>query len=72
MHIYPDYPSLNKQIGDSVRSYIDTLKKPPGSLGRLEELAIELADVAFPILQSATSMLKEMTAFQSAGINKKQ
>ncbi|CUA79336.1 nicotinate-nucleotide--dimethylbenzimidazole phosphoribosyltransferase [Anoxybacillus suryakundensis] len=34
---------LYKQIGEEVRNYIDQLTKPRGSLGRLEELAIEVA-----------------------------
>ena len=41
----------DRQIGDRVRTHLDTLTKPPGSLGRLEALAIELAEIrgeAFP------------------------
>lgn len=34
---------LYEQIGEEVRNYIDQLTKPRGSLGRLEELAIEIA-----------------------------
>ncbi|WP_078412744.1 nicotinate-nucleotide--dimethylbenzimidazole phosphoribosyltransferase [Priestia abyssalis] len=44
-------PALNHQTGEQTARYIDTLTKPPGSLGRLEELAIELAKMtgdAFP------------------------
>jgi nicotinate-nucleotide--dimethylbenzimidazole phosphoribosyltransferase len=44
---------LNKEMGQMVREYIDTLTKPPGSLGRLEELAIQLAEItseAFPVV----------------------
>ncbi|GAE24648.1 nicotinate-nucleotide-dimethylbenzimidazole phosphoribosyltransferase [Halalkalibacter wakoensis JCM 9140] len=38
-------PKRNKEIGKQVKQYIDTLTKPIGSLGRLEELAIELAEM---------------------------
>lgn len=38
-------PAINEQKGEEVRAYIDTLTKPQGSLGRLEELAIELAQI---------------------------
>ncbi|MFD1037818.1 nicotinate-nucleotide--dimethylbenzimidazole phosphoribosyltransferase [Virgibacillus byunsanensis] len=44
-------PKLNKEMGQQVSRYIDTLTKPLGSLGRLEELAISLAAMkgeAFP------------------------
>lgn len=44
---------LDKEIGQKVRKYIDTLTKPPGSLGRLEELAIRLAEITrkdFPVV----------------------
>ncbi|WP_332646544.1 nicotinate-nucleotide--dimethylbenzimidazole phosphoribosyltransferase [Lysinibacillus sp. 54212] len=36
-------PPLNNRVIEDARSYIDSLTKPPGSLGRLEEIAIELA-----------------------------
>jgi nicotinate-nucleotide--dimethylbenzimidazole phosphoribosyltransferase len=38
-------PQLDIETGNIVRSYINTLTKPPGSLGRLEELAIQLAEM---------------------------
>jgi nicotinate-nucleotide--dimethylbenzimidazole phosphoribosyltransferase len=38
-------PALDRETGKRVAEYIDTLTKPPGSLGRLEELAIELASM---------------------------
>lgn len=34
---------LNKDVMGEARSYIDSLTKPPGSLGRLEDIAIQLA-----------------------------
>jgi len=50
--ITPDgIPPLDRDVGDRVRGYLDTLTKPPGSLGRLEQLAISLAEMtgdAFP------------------------
>lgn len=42
---------VNKEIGKQVSDYINTLTKPLGSLGRLEEIVIELAKMkneAFP------------------------
>ncbi|WP_202081130.1 nicotinate-nucleotide--dimethylbenzimidazole phosphoribosyltransferase [Caldalkalibacillus salinus] len=44
-------PELNKDTGRHTSDYLDTLTKPPGSLGRLESLVIELAEMradAFP------------------------
>jgi nicotinate-nucleotide--dimethylbenzimidazole phosphoribosyltransferase len=44
-------PKVNKEMGRQVSEYINTLTKPLGSLGRLEELAIHLAEMkneAFP------------------------
>jgi nicotinate-nucleotide--dimethylbenzimidazole phosphoribosyltransferase len=44
---------LDQEMGSRVRGYIDTLTKPLGSLGRLEEIAIELAKMTsspFPIV----------------------
>ncbi|KHF40758.1 nicotinate-nucleotide--dimethylbenzimidazole phosphoribosyltransferase [Halalkalibacter okhensis] len=38
-------PERNKEIGKQVKNYIDTLTKPVGSLGRLEELAILLSEM---------------------------
>ncbi|USK85842.1 nicotinate-nucleotide--dimethylbenzimidazole phosphoribosyltransferase [Peribacillus asahii] len=44
-------PPLDEAMGATVEKYLDTLTKPPGSLGRLEELVIELGKMtgeAFP------------------------
>ncbi|WP_198508477.1 nicotinate-nucleotide--dimethylbenzimidazole phosphoribosyltransferase [Bacillus xiapuensis] len=38
-------PGLDLHIGDQVKAYINTLTKPAGSLGRLEELALRLAEI---------------------------
>ena len=36
-------PEKNKRVEAAARAYQDSLTKPPGSLGRLEELAVFLA-----------------------------
>ncbi|MFC0270554.1 nicotinate-nucleotide--dimethylbenzimidazole phosphoribosyltransferase [Metabacillus herbersteinensis] len=36
-------PPLDDEMGKTVREYVDSLTKPLGSLGRLEEIVIELA-----------------------------
>lgn len=49
-------PKVNKEMGKQVSEYINRLTKPLGSLGRLEELAIELAEMkneAFPSIAPA-------------------
>lgn len=43
--IYEAIPKVNKEIGRQVSEYINTLTKPIGSLGRLEEVAINLAQM---------------------------
>ena len=43
--IKPEIPSLHKEVGEKTAAYIDTLLKPVGSLGRLEELSIQLAEM---------------------------
>lgn len=51
MNISETIQPVNKQNGQKVAEYIDTLTKPLGSLGRLEEIAIQLAEItgeAFP------------------------
>lgn len=45
MNLFPAIPPLDEAAGDAARAYIDTLTKPIGSLGRLEELAVELAKI---------------------------
>jgi nicotinate-nucleotide--dimethylbenzimidazole phosphoribosyltransferase len=47
---------VNKENGKKVAEYIDTLTKPVGSLGRLEEIAIQLGEItgeAFPEVSPA-------------------
>ncbi|MFY0990811.1 nicotinate-nucleotide--dimethylbenzimidazole phosphoribosyltransferase [Halomonas sp. C05BenzN] len=44
-------PAPDRRLGERVGAYLDTLTKPPGSLGRLERLAVDLAVMtgeAFP------------------------
>ncbi|WP_027409794.1 nicotinate-nucleotide--dimethylbenzimidazole phosphoribosyltransferase [Anoxybacillus tepidamans] len=36
-------PALNEQVGREVEHHVNQLTKPPGSLGRLEQIVIELA-----------------------------
>lgn len=43
--IYEAIPKVNKEMGRQVSEYINTLTKPIGSLGRLEEVAINLAEM---------------------------
>ncbi|WP_084031720.1 nicotinate-nucleotide--dimethylbenzimidazole phosphoribosyltransferase [Anaerobacillus arseniciselenatis] len=38
-------PALDIETGRTVENYMNTLTKPPGSLGRLEELAITIAEM---------------------------
>ncbi|AXH99609.1 nicotinate-nucleotide--dimethylbenzimidazole phosphoribosyltransferase [Sporosarcina sp. PTS2304] len=40
-----DIPLLNEKAGLQAKEYIDTLTKPIGSLGKLEEIAIQLAEM---------------------------
>jgi nicotinate-nucleotide--dimethylbenzimidazole phosphoribosyltransferase len=51
INLLTDIKQVNKENGKKVAEYIDTLTKPIGSLGRLEEVAIQLAEItgeAFP------------------------
>ena len=41
--IQPNIASLHMEAGKKAAVYIDTSLKPVGSLGRLEEVAIQLA-----------------------------
>lgn len=53
-------PELNKKMGEKVKAYIDTLTKPIGSLGRLEEIAVQLAEMtgeAFPVVSPPAALL---------------
>ena len=59
-------PTKNAQLADRIRARLDRLTKPPGSLGRLEEIAFLEAGVqligpecAIP-LQTAIENLKEI------------
>ncbi|OEH94153.1 nicotinate-nucleotide--dimethylbenzimidazole phosphoribosyltransferase [Bacillus solimangrovi] len=45
---------LDKENGLQVKSYIDTLTKPPGSLGKLEQLAIQLGEITSQQFPSVT------------------
>ncbi|GED22073.1 nicotinate-nucleotide--dimethylbenzimidazole phosphoribosyltransferase [Halomonas halmophila] len=52
-HRLPPIPALDEACAERVAGYIDTLTKPPGSLGRVERLAIELAAMTgddFPVV----------------------
>lgn len=51
--IITEIPSLAKETGENVKAFLDTLTKPLGSLGRLEEIAIKLAEMTsdeFPVV----------------------
>ncbi|MDQ7729767.1 nicotinate-nucleotide--dimethylbenzimidazole phosphoribosyltransferase [Halomonas sp. SpR8] len=46
MHAIVDHiQSVDLKAGETTRRYLDTLTKPPGSLGALEELAIQLSAI---------------------------
>ncbi len=44
--IIKDIKESNKSVGSNAGTYIDSLLKPPGSLGVLEETAIKLASIS--------------------------
>jgi nicotinate-nucleotide--dimethylbenzimidazole phosphoribosyltransferase len=49
MSVSLEIPAQNRAAADACRAYLDTLTKPPGSLGILEQLAIRLSAIAgFP------------------------
>lgn len=48
-----EIPPLSERTGNKVRTYLDTLTKPHGSLGRLEQLVVKLGKmtaIPFPII----------------------
>ena len=46
--------SLDEAVMEEARQYIDSLTKPPGSLGRLEEIAIQLAGMTSQVKPDIT------------------
>ena len=44
MH-YPTIPPIDKQAAKQAQARQNRLTKPPGSLGRLEEISIQLAGI---------------------------
>lgn len=53
-------PALNEEMGEKVEAYIDTLTKPIGSLGRLETIAVQLAEMTgepFPVISPPGALL---------------
>ncbi len=42
---YSNIPNIDAEMGKTVFNYIQTLTKPVGSLGRLEELAVQLGEI---------------------------
>ncbi|WP_198520804.1 nicotinate-nucleotide--dimethylbenzimidazole phosphoribosyltransferase [Alteribacter populi] len=45
LKIIDEIPPVDKDAGNDIRSYLNTLTKPQGSLGRLEELVIQLGEI---------------------------
>ena len=55
MHAIVDHiQSVDLKAGEETRRYLDTLTKPPGSLGALEELAIQLSAITGELKPSVT------------------
>lgn len=55
MHAIVDHiQSVDLNAGEETRRYLDTLTKPPGSLGALEELAIQLSAITGELKPSVT------------------
>ena len=55
MHAIVDHiQSVDLNAGEETRRYLDTLTKPPGSLGALEELAIQLSAITCELKPSVT------------------
>ena len=55
MHAIVDQiQSVDLNAGEETRRYLDTLTKPPGSLGALEELAIQLSAITRELKPSVT------------------
>ena len=55
MHAIVDHiQSVDLNAGEETRRYLDTLTKPPGSLGALEELAIQLSAITRELKPSVT------------------
>ncbi|MDN3560095.1 nicotinate-nucleotide--dimethylbenzimidazole phosphoribosyltransferase [Vreelandella neptunia] len=55
MHAIVDHiQSVDFNAGEETRRYLDTLTKPPGSLGALEELAIQLSAITGELKPSVT------------------
>ncbi|EHJ92119.1 nicotinate-nucleotide--dimethylbenzimidazole phosphoribosyltransferase [Vreelandella boliviensis] len=55
MHAIVDHiQSVDLKAGEATRRYLDTLTKPPGSLGALEDLAIQLSAITGELKPSVT------------------
>ena len=55
MHAIVDHiQSVDLNAGEETHRYLDTLTKPPGSLGALEELAIQLSAITGELKPSVT------------------
>lgn len=55
-----EIPQLHKEIGKEAKAHIDLLTKPIGSLGRLERVAVKLAEMTgqkFPVVSPPAALL---------------